>query len=578
MLPLLGAPAMYSVLGVIFLAAYIVYRAALPKPIAGIPYHRHSATRILGDLPDLLKHKQRVGTFHDWISHQGVKLNSPVYQLFLRPFSKPAVYITDPRETQDILLRRLKDFDRSKFFQDIFSGTVPNNHIIQPTNEKFRQGVRLIADTMATPFLNGVAAPLIHMHSLNLMELWMAKSDAASGRPFWAADDLILFSFDAIWDIAFGSKLDSLPEATAFIKTSKFNMPTSKDDPIDLPNPPLNTAANSMAIVALGINVTVPSLMPRQRHWLLRMTPSYRRAKIYNDRLVQTRLEDAKARLLNSTHETTDDLTEITCATDLMVRRESQAARKENRPPRYDSNEAKDELFGFLVGGFDTTAVTLKWSLKILGDNPRVQSKLRRALYDAFGQDNGVPSAEKFTTTRTPYLDAVVEELIRCSQTTSAAVRTAVRDTQLLGHHIPKGVDVFMMSNGPGYMTSNDINERIPEGVRSKWSQENKDRAIPNWDSSDIGEFKPERWIKTDENGNETFDARAGPSMQFGAGLRACFGKKLVYLKMRIVIAVLLWTFELQPPPEKLRGYEATENLARRPVTCYVRLKKTGST
>ncbi len=70
------------------------------------------------------------------------------------------------------------------------------------------------------------------------MELWRVKNDAAAGHAFWAADDLNNFALDSIWDVAFGSELNSLPEEIEFLKTiSEFDMPTSKDDPINLPKP-----------------------------------------------------------------------------------------------------------------------------------------------------------------------------------------------------------------------------------------------------------------------------------------------------------------------------------------------------
>ena len=574
----LYAPTAYAVLGVVLLAVYIVYRAALPRPIAGIPYHRDSANRILGDAPGMIKHKQQYGTVFDWMTQQAVELNSPIFQLFLKPFSKPAVFITDPQEAQDILLRRAKDFDRSQFFEDVFGGTVPYNHVIQPTNDNFRHGRRLLADTMAAPFLNRIAAPLLHKHALNLMELWRVKKDVAAGHAFWAADDIAKAALDSIWNAAFGSQLNGLPEETAFLKAiSQFDMPASQDDPINLPKPQLNAAVDSMMILTHGLDVAVISPVPKLSFWRFSMKQSYRRAKIHKDRLVQQRLDDAKVRLLDRSQETTDDLKGITCATDHLVRREAQSASKENRAPEYESNQAKDELFGFLVGGFDTTTTTLMWAIKLMADNPRVQSKFRRVLYDTFGDTNGVPpTAQQIIMTRIPYLDAMVEEIVRCAQTSSSAVRKALHDTQVLGHHIPKSVDVYMMANGPGYILSNDLNEKIPDHVRSPSSRENKHR-LPNWESSDIGAFKPERWIKIDkDNGTETFDNHAGPSMQFGAGLRGCFGKKLAYLEIRILISVLVWTYELLPVPEKLRGHEAFDSLTHKPKKCFVILKEAG--
>ncbi|KAI0973117.1 cytochrome P450 [Xylaria arbuscula] len=567
----------YVVLVTVVLASYAVRCAALPKPVDGIPYHKSSATRVLGDAPAMIQHARRHGTVFDWMVQQAVILNSPIFQLFLKPFSKPAIFITDPREAQDILLRRTKDFDRSRFFKDVFGGTVPYCHVVQPTNDKFRQGRRLLADTMAAPFLNRVAAPLLHKHTLNLIELWQVKTNATAGHAFSVADDLSYFALDSIWNVAFGSQLNSLPEEVSFLKgISKFDIPMSRHDPIQLPKLEANRAANSMRILTHGLDAAVTSPTPSLSHWLLSLTPSYRRAKSYKERLVQESLDDAKARLLSHmTHE--DELEGITCATDHMVRRESQAADRENRAPNYGSREAKDELFGFLVGGYDTTATTLMWSVKLIADNPYVQDKLRTVLLNTFGGEGGIrraiPTPEKITAIRIPYLDAVIEEVVRCAQTASSATRVTLHETELLGYRVPKGVDVYMLSNGPGYMLSNDLNETIPEHVRSTSSQESKHRVPPNWASGDISVFRPERWIKTDERGIEIFDMHAGPSMQFGAGLRGCFGKKLAYLEIRILIVLLLWTFELQAVPEDLRGYEAFDSLTHKPRKCYVKLK-----
>lgn len=151
------APNVYGVVAAILVIGYALYRAALPKPIPGIPYHKASANSILGDLPRLLAHQREHHTIMDWMAQQGSELKAPIYQLFLAPFGKPRVFVTDHRENIDILTRRTKEFDRSKFFQDLFVGTLPHNHVVQRTNDKFRASRRLIADTMSTTFLNTVS-------------------------------------------------------------------------------------------------------------------------------------------------------------------------------------------------------------------------------------------------------------------------------------------------------------------------------------------------------------------------------------------------------------------------------------
>lgn len=361
--------------------------------------------------------------------------------------------------------------------------------------------------------------------------------------------------------------------------TPKFNVPAQADQPIVFPTPEHNTSVKSMKVLTHTLDATVTSPMPMQTHWLISVTPTYRRARAHKEQLIRERLDDAKARMLRNSSgrggDKAGEFADVTCATDHMVRREAQAAAKENRAPEYDSKSAKDEMFGFLIAGHDTTATTLMWAVKHVGASPRVQKKLRGILHRAFGgAENGVPTAEQITTTDIPYLDAVVEEMTRCAVTGSGVMRTAVKDTTLLGHHIPAGVDVYMMTNGPGYMAPNTVNESIPEHARSPSSQANKDRAIPLWDDEDITAFKPERWIKTDAKGVETFDNHAGPVMQFGGGLRGCFGRKMAYVEMRIFVALLVWSFDLDVVPEKLNGFEGFDSLTHKPKQCYVVLKE----
>jgi hypothetical protein len=83
----------------IVVVVYLVYQAALPTPIPGIPYKTISARRLLGDLPDMLKYTARTRETVSYFASHCVELNSPITQIFIRPiFSKPWVIITDSRE------------------------------------------------------------------------------------------------------------------------------------------------------------------------------------------------------------------------------------------------------------------------------------------------------------------------------------------------------------------------------------------------------------------------------------------------------------------------------------------------
>lgn len=135
---------------------YVLYRLALPRPIPGIPYRKGATDRLLGDLPDLIRHITKDGEVLNWWADATVELNSPIIQLFVRPFQKPFVVLTDYRESQDIMVRRTKEFDRSNVTGDSFVGVMPNHHISMRTNDAFKAQKRLIADLMSPTFLNEV--------------------------------------------------------------------------------------------------------------------------------------------------------------------------------------------------------------------------------------------------------------------------------------------------------------------------------------------------------------------------------------------------------------------------------------
>lgn len=223
---------------------------------------------------------------------------------------------------------------------------------------------------------------------------------------------------------------------------------------------------------------------------------------------------------------------------------------------------------GFLVAGHDTTSTTISWGLKLLADNLSAQRKLRAALRSALDEANvgkRQPAADEITKTTVPYLDACIEEILRMGKTSPGPVRTAQVDTAILGHHIPKGTTVF-------FMNTPDVGF-VEEEKRSETSRAAKDR-LHTAKVLDPGNFRPERWLCNSDEGQETFDSTAVPGMPFGGGPRGCYGKRLAYLELRMVLALVIWNFELQQCPSGLSSYASIDGLSHRPRSCYVRLKE----
>lgn len=262
-------------------------------------------------------------------------------------------------------------------------------------------------------------------------------------------------------------------------------------------------------------------MFPRLQHSLtLMLTPSYRKAVALKDRIIKERLDHTWKKF--SVSADNDDA--VKCAADLVVQREAQMARKEGRPAQYDTVDIRDELFGFLVAGHDTSSTTLLWALKNLSRSQVAQEKLRTVLQSAFPRSHALgelPTAQEISNARVPYLDAVIEEVHRLNGAAASINRVATTDAIVLGHRIPKGTDVFMLTTGPDFRLRTIA---VDEKLRSSSSKESKDKNGV-WDQENIKEFIPERWLEKDEKGNDVFNPRAGPSLPFGAGARGCFGK-----------------------------------------------------
>jgi cytochrome P450 len=237
----------------------------------------------------------------------------------------------------------------------------------------------------------------------------------------------------------------------------------------------------------------------------------------------------------------------------------------------------RSQIFGFVIGGHDTSSTTITWALKFLADDQSVQAKLRSSLQDSMPKAKSEmrnPTIEEILRTKNHYLDATIEEFLRCSGTVPMVDREALCDTELLGRRIPKGTVVLLLGQGasmrsPAFDIDPSLRRQTSEGT---WAGE-KERA---WDPDGINEFDPERWLvasSSDGSGAKEFDGTAGPQLAFSLGPRGCYGKRLAYLELRILLSLIVWNFELLQCPQELSGYEGIAGITRKPVQCYVRLR-----
>jgi cytochrome P450 len=223
----------------------------------------------------------------------------------------------------------------------------------------------------------------------------------------------------------------------------------------------------------------------------------------------------------------------------------------------------------------------MSWCIKFISAHPDVQRRLRQALQEEHAdahRQKRAPTCDEITSASIPYLDAVLEETLRVAGTFPMLIRQAVRDTQILGHAIPKGTNILILTQGPSYVKPGfDISEML----RSPESRAMKASRGP-WDPAHIHEFLPERWLKhtrhTRDDGSvvdrDVFDNNAGPSLPFGAGLRACFGRRLAMMELRMVVTLMVWYLQFDELPEGLNQMGSLARMTNQPEVCFVRPRR----
>ncbi|KAI1420864.1 cytochrome P450 monooxygenase [Xylaria sp. FL1777] len=564
---------------------FYIYHLAMPRPIPGIPYNKSSSHKLLGDVPAIADHMAKIegGTFITYILKTMRSLNSPLIQVFIQPLSRPSLILGDFPEAYDILTRR-REFDRAPTLGNLVKGIVPNMHIHLKTGDTWKNQRRLIQDLMTPSFLHEVAGPVLYQNLIVMIDLWRTKSRVADGRPWKADDDVNQMVLDALMAFSFGEEFEqsSIKPALSAVRSMnedsiKLIKSKGRDEIVEFPRgqqgPILRVIRELTEMVGEFQGNPAPTLM-----WAyVTRKPKVRRNIRIKDECIKTELKKSVKRI-----ERTSEGGVVKSAADQMIVREKILAEREGRAPDFLSRVMIDEIFGFILAGHETTATTLCWCLKYLADYPSAQSKLREALQSAFpgrgttgsGARGRIPSIHEITSTSVPYLDATMEEMLRCSGAIPVVDRIATVDTELLGHHIPKGTVVTCLVTGPSLVSPGFD---IEMSRRSPASQSNvKEGRHRRWDPQNISLYDPDRWTIPSKTrvGDIEFDPTAGPNLSFGLGARGCYGKRLAYLEMRIFLTLVVWNFELLPCPPAVSTYHAKLIASNEPAHTYVRLRE----
>ncbi|KAL4728169.1 hypothetical protein ACLX1H_004905 [Fusarium chlamydosporum] len=166
-----------------------------------------------------------------------------------------------------------------------------------------------------------------------------------------------------------------------------------------------------------------------------------------------------------------------------------------------------------ILAGSETTATLLTATMYFLTTN---EEKLKKLIAEVRSSYQSEKEIDMINVQNLPYMLAALNEGLRLFPPVINGIQRKVRDggDMIIDHYIPGGTSVDIW----------------------QWAvyHNSEHFALPN-------EFVPERWL-----GDPRFANDAKRALQpFSLGPRDCVGKNLAYAEMRLILARLLWHFDV---------------------------------
>ncbi|KIW89822.1 uncharacterized protein Z519_09251 [Cladophialophora bantiana CBS 173.52] len=190
----------------------------------------------------------------------------------------------------------------------------------------------------------------------------------------------------------------------------------------------------------------------------------------------------------------------------------------------FSDEELVDQLLTIIAAGHETTSSSFTWVAYLLALHPDIQSRLRAEIHtaipDGFSPTNSQDSSIASVLESLPLLNGVCSEALRVLPAVPVTMRTAKRNTTLMGHPIAAGTKIIM----------------------APWAVNND----PELWGPDAHVFKPERWIDPETGKpNQTGGASTNyATMTFLHGQRSCIGQNFARAELRALVAAFVGAFE----------------------------------
>ncbi|CAK1553507.1 unnamed protein product [Leptosia nina] len=205
-----------------------------------------------------------------------------------------------------------------------------------------------------------------------------------------------------------------------------------------------------------------------------------------------------------------EDISETTTFLDILIR-------QSGGERGYSVKELREEVLTFLVAAMDTSAVTMGYTLKLLGKYPAVQQKVFDELDVVFGDSDRLVTREDLP--KLQCLERVIKEALRLFPPTPLIIREASENTVIDGITIPKGsgliISLYGVHRNPKY-----------------WG--------PDPHCFDPDRFLPER----------SQDRHPCAYIPFSHGPRGCLGYQYALMSMKTLLSSVLRRYRVVGEPE----------------------------
>ncbi|XP_015179309.1 PREDICTED: cytochrome P450 4C1-like [Polistes dominula] len=192
-----------------------------------------------------------------------------------------------------------------------------------------------------------------------------------------------------------------------------------------------------------------------------------------------------------------------------------------------DEEGIREEVDTFMFGGFDTTASALTFALSLFAKHKSVQVMFPNETITLHDYKNirdevrSIMQDDNFTMSslsNLSYLNRCLKESMRLYPSVHVIFRKIFRDLQLKHYLIPSGtivgVNIYSVHRNPKY-----------------------------WPNPNV--FDPDRFLPENSTGRHPYSF-----IPFSAGRRICIGQNFAMHELRLIVAFILYHFELEPVDE----------------------------